>query len=507
MLEIVSFIIGASIMIIEIAGVRVITPYLGSNFIIWTSTIGIIMASLSIGYYIGGKLSDKNSSSKTLSLIIFSAGLYTLFTAFTQFPFLKFLIFYNSLNIYIASIIASLYLFVVPSILLGIVSPYIIKLAIHQRNILVDETGKIIGKFYAISTIGSIVGTFLCGFILVVFFGLEVISFAISAFIFIASILCYLSDMTSKKKVFSSIIIIQLCFLLLSFLFIEIPKHTNSKYFKVYGCSIYSKTTPYQYLSVCDFEDDNTRAITNLAGGYLSLIKKNENPIDAIVGYNEIFFSVFPKKIKKDNVLILGNSVGVLTNAVLFYANENNLQNIHIDAVEIDKYITEIGKKYFNLKEDKKLKIIHEDGRIYLNKMALNPHKHYDLIYWDMYSQDLIKGHLITIDTFKNINSILSKDGILVLNIFAAKEGLYNNFLNQVYTNLSTIFPNIKVYSFDEYDGDIYFSAIILAYNEETENIKQINSMLKDTEYKDVKLRNIVYTDKYAPIEKLYWNL
>lgn len=493
-------------MIIELAGVRIITPFLGSNFIIWTSTIGIIMASLSIGYYIGGKLSDKNSSSNTLSLIIFSAGLYTLFTAFTQFPFLKFLIFYNRLNIYFASTVVSLYLFAIPSILLGIVSPYIIKLAIQQRNILISETGKIIGKFYAISTIGSIVGTFLCGFVLVVFFGLEVISFAISTFIFIASILCYLSDKISKKKVFSLILIFQIYFLLISFLFIFLSKYINTNYFKIYGCSIYSKTTPYQYLSVCDFNNENTRAVINLAQGLLSYVKKDENPIDAIIGYNKMFLSVFLEKVKKDNILILGNSVGVLTNAFVFYANENNINNMNIDAVEIDKYITEIGKKYFNLKEDRRLKIIHEDGRIYLNRMALNPYKHYDLIYWDMYSQNLIKEHLITVDTFKNINLILNKDGILVLNILAATEGLYNNFLNQVYTNLNAVFPNIKVYSFKS-DESIYFSAIILAYNEETENIKQINSLLKDTEYKDVKLKNVIYTDKYAPIEKLYWNL
>lgn len=505
MLEVVSFIVGASVMILELAGVRVATPLLGSNFIIWTSTIGIIMTALSIGYYIGGKLSDKSTSASKLSLIISIAALYTLFTATTQFPFIRFFVYQTNTNIYVTSVIVALYLFAIPSISLGIVSPYIIKLAISQRKITEENTGKLIGKFYAISTLGSIFGTFLCGFFLVAFFGLESISFAISGFIFLAAILCLLSDKNLKKKFFNTIITFNIIFLLLCILFAFFPKIFKNPITKIFKSSFYSKTTPYQYLALIDFDNDE-RAIANNKTSILSLYNKNKNPLEGLRTYNNLFMSIFLNKEQKDNILILGNSVGILTRAIVYYANENRLDNLKIDTVEIDKDVVEIGKKYFNFEEDEKIKIYYEDARTFLNKMSINPQKKYDLMFWDLYSTDLIQGHLITSNAFENMKAILDKSGILVLNVYSSENGVYKEFLNQVYTNLNAVFPNIKVYAYRE-NNSSYFAGVVLAYEEETENIKQINSLLSKMEYTNLKIKPIVYTDNYAPVERLYFGL
>ncbi len=199
MLEIVSFICGASVMIMELAGARIIAPFLGSTFIVWTSIIGIIMASLSVGYWLGGRLSDKNPSSSKLSVIIFLAGVYIIFLSFFQFRFLDFLTEYN-INLYLLSLISGICLFMVPSVLLGMVSPYIINYAIKLRNIPEEKIGGEIGKFYALSTIGSIAGTFLCGFYLILFFGIKSIFLFLGGIIIICSVLALLSDKEDFKK-------------------------------------------------------------------------------------------------------------------------------------------------------------------------------------------------------------------------------------------------------------------------------------------------------------------
>ena len=125
MIELIVFIGGFCVMVMELAGARIIAPFLGSTYIVWTSIIGIIMTALSIGYYLGGKLSDKKTSSFILSFIFFCTGIYIAFLSLFQFSFLNFITELN-LNIYAKTITTGLGMFLIPSILLGTITPYTI---------------------------------------------------------------------------------------------------------------------------------------------------------------------------------------------------------------------------------------------------------------------------------------------------------------------------------------------------------------------------------------------
>lgn len=196
MCELIAFLCGMAVMVLELAGVRIISPYLGSTHVVYTSVIGIIMASLSIGYWLGGKLSAKTPSCLKLSAFITIAGIYICTLALFQFDFLKVLIAWR-MSFMLKSVICAIIMFTIPSILLGIVSPYIIQVVLNKKQ--TDVPGKIVGKFYAISTIGSILGTFLCGFYLIVSFGIDRIFFALSFVLFICSIICLIADINVIK--------------------------------------------------------------------------------------------------------------------------------------------------------------------------------------------------------------------------------------------------------------------------------------------------------------------
>jgi predicted membrane-bound spermidine synthase len=132
-LEIAVFICGAVVMIFELVGSRVLGPYFGTSIFVWTSLIGIILGSLSLGYYLGGKLSDKKPSFEILSLIIFLSAVFILVTIFSK----KFLLNFLQIsipNIKISSVIASVLLFAPTSILLGMISPYVAKLKLENLN-------------------------------------------------------------------------------------------------------------------------------------------------------------------------------------------------------------------------------------------------------------------------------------------------------------------------------------------------------------------------------------
>lgn len=186
----IAFFSSMSIMILEIAGIRILTPFLGGTYIITTSAIGIMMSSLALGYYLGGKYSRKNPSFAKLALILLISGIYILSLAFSQFIILR-ISFSLTISLILKSIIYSCIIFVIPSTLLGTVFPYVIQIMINN-NTIKENTGTIVGRFYAISTIGSIFGTFLCGFILIIYFGIDRIFFFISIILFLCSIACSL---------------------------------------------------------------------------------------------------------------------------------------------------------------------------------------------------------------------------------------------------------------------------------------------------------------------------
>ncbi|MDR1884682.1 MAG: fused MFS/spermidine synthase, partial [Synergistaceae bacterium] len=175
-LAVTSFVCGACVMILEMAGSRVMAPYMGASLVVWTSLIGIIMASLASGYWLGGVVSDKFPHQDALARVIFRASLTTTAIALIANPLLE-LISSNIPNIYLGSVIAALCLFAAPSVILGMVSPFVVRLAIENLG----SAGATVGRFSSLSSAGSILGTFLGGFVLISFLSSRTILFLTAA--------------------------------------------------------------------------------------------------------------------------------------------------------------------------------------------------------------------------------------------------------------------------------------------------------------------------------------
>ncbi|MCK5562539.1 fused MFS/spermidine synthase, partial [Candidatus Bathyarchaeota archaeon] len=141
------FVSGAAVMALEILGSRFLAPYFGSTLFVWGSLIGVVLAALSLGYYYGGKISDTNPNFHTFSLIIFSAGAYILSLALTTPALFEFVLALRLGERY-GPLAAALMLLAVPSFLLGIVSPYSIRLGAETHR----TVGRVAGNLYSIST-------------------------------------------------------------------------------------------------------------------------------------------------------------------------------------------------------------------------------------------------------------------------------------------------------------------------------------------------------------------
>ena len=168
MIKFVVFICGAIVMSFEILGSRVLAPNFGSSVFVWGSLISIFLTGLSAGYYLGGRLADINPSYRKLGLIILAPGLLLLTFPLYCSPVSDW-IFMKDLGVRVSPLLASSVLFLVPSIFLGIVSPYTAKLMICSLH----TSGKTIGTLYALSTFGSIIGTLVTSFYLITLAGVN----------------------------------------------------------------------------------------------------------------------------------------------------------------------------------------------------------------------------------------------------------------------------------------------------------------------------------------------
>src|SRR5258706_1481924 len=183
-LDITVFACGAIVMIFEIIGSRILSPFIGTSTYVWTSLIGIILGSLSLGYWFGGRVADRRPDVKLLAAVILTASGLISLTVLVKDVLLS-LIASAAVGLEIKALVASIILFAPASVCMGFVTPFAVRLKMPS----LDNTGSTVGNLYAISTVGSILGTFAAGFFLIPFVGSVRTLYLIAAGLLILSIL------------------------------------------------------------------------------------------------------------------------------------------------------------------------------------------------------------------------------------------------------------------------------------------------------------------------------
>ncbi|HYM64392.1 MAG TPA: fused MFS/spermidine synthase, partial [Gaiellaceae bacterium] len=171
-LSVLVFVGGCGTLATEISASRLLAPYFGSSTIVWANIIGLILIYLSIGYWLGGKLADRRPEPRLLGLLVVVAAVVIAATPFMARPILDLAVKgldAATVGAVVGSFFAALALFAIPVTLLGAVSPFAIRLAISD----VEQAGTVAGRLYALSTVGSIVGTFLSALVTIPLVGTQ----------------------------------------------------------------------------------------------------------------------------------------------------------------------------------------------------------------------------------------------------------------------------------------------------------------------------------------------
>lgn len=480
LLEITVFTCGAMVMIWELVGSRVLGPYLGTSIYVWTSLIGVIMGSLSLGYWYGGKLADRNANFKNLSSIIFAAGIFIIIINVFKEDVMNSVIMVNA-DLSTRSLIASILIFFIPSTFLGMVSPYAAKLKISDLK----NSGATIGNLYALSTLGSIVGTFMAGYWLIPSFGTQKIIYAIGIILVVNAILLSLKNHLFFK---TSIFLIVLGLALIS------PKNLDNKLVADID-SMYSRIWVYE--TTYGTENKKIRALLTDSESIQSAMFLDSNEL--VFDYTKYYrlSSYYNKNIK--DALVIGG-------AGFSYPKDflNKFPEANLDVVEIDPKMTEIAKKYFNLEDNPRLTIYHEDGRVFLNSTT----KKYDAIYVDAFSSITVPYQLTTFEAINNMKKALQPDGVIIVNTISSIDGQYNKFFVSEYKTFKACFSQVKVFPI-MYPVDTYKrqNIILVATNSTeidtgTSSDPEINLFLSREWKKQVyDLNGIILTDDYAPVD------
>lgn len=482
-LEFIVFIGGAVVMILELTGSRVLAPYLGTSIFVWTSLIGIILGSLSLGYYLGGKLSDKKTSYEIFSLILLSSGILIAFSALSKTLVLD-LIQNSTKDIRIASVIGAITLFAPASIFLGMISPYAVKLKMTT----LEKSGSTVGNLYALSTIGSIAGTFLAGFVLVAYFGH-------SKLLIILSIVMILISLLANFKKFTALKII---LLILSIVYLNFTANAQAK--KLANGIIDIDTLYSRVLIFEDYDTYSGKPIKRLVTDSNSSSAMFLNSDELVYPYTKFYRLAdhFVPEIK--NALIIGGGAYSYPKDFL-----KNFPEANLDVVEIDAMLTELAKKHFNLEENARLNIYHEDGRTFLN----NNETKYDVIFGDAFKSFYSIPHqLTTIEATQKIYDSLNDDGAFLVNIISSIEGETSKFLQAEYKTFKEIFPQIYIFPVQNPgQPDIIQNILVVALKSEikpsfSSTNKELNQYLKHLYDQEIKSDLPVLTDEYAPVDQ-----
>ena len=384
------FVVGAASLGSEIAAARLLAPYFGASTTIWANTIAVVLLALSAGYWLGGRLADRRPEPRRLSALVLAAAIGLAAVPFVARPFLSATVAAldaTSSGAFLGSLIGVLLLVAGPVLLLGAVAPFAIRLSVTD----VSESGTTAGGLYALSTAGSLLGTFSSALVLVPFAGTQ------RTFLIYAVALALVAAFNLGVRYLAVA-------LLLSALLLIPPGKTKAA---ADGQRvIWESETPYQYARVVEDDDGERRIELNEGLATHSVYR----PGRYLTGDYWDRFLVAPFAARAEpprRIAILGNAGGTTARAYGRY-----FPATAIDAVEIDEELTEIGRRLFDMRAPK-LRTHTADARPWLKESEAE----FDGIFIDAYRQPYIPFYLTTEEFFELCRDRLSSDGVVVINV------------------------------------------------------------------------------------------
>ncbi len=428
---------GALVMVVEVLGSRVIGPFFGVSLFVWTSLITVTMVALAAGYALGGHWSDRKSSPDWLYGIIMVSGILEILIPALKGPILQMSL---PLGLRWGSLTSAFLLFGPTLFLLGCVSPYVVKIAAREMH----NIGKTVGSFYAISTVGSVIGTLLTGFVLIAYLGVNQIFLLTGAMLIALGVVYFVFF----RRMWLSVLA-----LIIPFLFL--PHETQVSKVMQDGTRverITNRDSFYGNLKVVDYSYQSVHNRELLIDGLV------QGGIDMSSGksvYEYAYLLQFlPFALNPDgkNCLVIGLGAGLVP---AWY----KAQGVDTEVVDIDPAVIEIARNYFGF--NPAIPVHVEDARYFL----INTKQRYDFMVLDVFNGDTTPGHLLSVEAMRLAKQRLSPNGVLAVNLVGSIKH-HTLMTSSVIKTLQSVFDQVAIYpAFDTSSGEGTGNIEIVAYD------------------------------------------
>jgi predicted membrane-bound spermidine synthase len=401
---------GMTTLAVELTASRLLGNIFGTSNLVWANIIGLMLIYLTVGYFIGGRIADRSPRFVTLYRVIawgaFFSGLVPILARPVLSGAAQAVAGFQA-GVALGSFIGVLILFSIPVTLLGCVSPFAIRLSLHN----VTNAGQTAGRMYAVSTLGSILGTFVPVLYLIPEAGTArtFLYFAVTLDVVALIGLAQTSRRAMLQLIWMPVVLVILGLLMTNGpLRAALPNTTL----------LYDKDSAYNYIQVAELQHDSGRL---RAGTRLLLLNEGQgihsvwSPGDVYYGGTwdmflaAPFFNNPPYKITDVKSLCV---VGLAGGTISHQYTTAFGQNVQIDGIEIDPDIVDVGRKFFDMNQPN-LNVIIEDGRLALHQST----KRYDVIGIDAYRVPYVPWNLTTVEFFRDVRDHLDENGVAVINV------------------------------------------------------------------------------------------
>jgi spermidine synthase len=465
----VVFAAGVGTLATEIGASRLLAPYFGNSTIVWANVIGLTLASLSLGYWLGGRVADRRPTPRALGVVVVSAACLVAIATLAARPILDASVEgldRVSAGAAIGSFFGVLVLFVPPVTLLGMVAPFAIRLAIRD----VETAGTVAGRLYAVSTIGSLLGTFLSALVTIPAFGTQRTLLASAALIGAGG-----AALLGRRWL---LLVLGLAALLL------IPPGAV----KAQSGLLFEDESRYQFIQVV--ERDGVRRLYLDEGLATHSVWRRDSVLTG--GVWDTYLAV-PDLLGRppERVAMLGNAAGTAARAY-----EHYYPRAQVDGVELDPAVTKAGRRFFGLGDIGTLTVHDEDAGSFLRRTD----ERYDVIIVDAYRPPYVPFYLATKEFFQLVRKRLNPGGIVALNVATTPDN--HDLAESIGGTLASVMPKAVAWQ------PLRFNQIVIGQNGEPAGgvrpaPSDVEPLVEDlrAHMRPVQASNDPWTDDRAPVE------
>jgi spermidine synthase len=414
------FVVGASSLGVEIAAARLLAPYFGSSTIVWANTIGVVLVALSIGYWFGGRYADRHPHLRGLCFVVLAASALVAMIPFAARPFLSFSVdAFETVSVggFAGSLFGVLVLVAVPVTLLGAAGPWAVRLAVGEM----DKSGEVVGRLYAISTAGSLTGTMLSALLLIPLLGTQR-----TFFVFAFALALVAAVGIGARALVVPVVLLAL---------LTVPVGTIKG--DAEGRVLYEAETTHQYARVIE-RDNGTRVLELNEGQAVHSMYVPGSYLTGDYWDGHLVLAAAARRQPPRRVAILGNAGGTVARSFGHF-----FPATAVDAVEIDPELTELGRRYLDLRNPR-MQTFAEDARPWLEREEGG----YDVIMVDAYRQPYIPFYLATREFFELVRERLAPGGLVIVNVGHPKGG--QELERVLGRTMAAAFPRVLRYPIEE---------------------------------------------------------